>query len=499
MNKSKEDLLRHIAELENRLIEAEETIEAIKFDKVDALLISTTEGERVYTLNSAERPYRIFLEQMSEGAVTLSPDGLILFCNLKFAEILQEPREHVLGSQITDWVFEDTEALVTFLEQRTENHKEEINFRRSDGSCISLYLSVTFLKDNTEPLLCLVATDLTEKKRSEEIVAAEKLARSILDQAGEAIVVCDEDFRIIRASKAAETLAGEPVLYKYFDLVFPLFDDQKVPLPIQIIVKTTESQIETALIKKESQNFHLILNIGILRGPTDNIIGYVINMTNITRHIEAEEKLSQSLKEKTLLLKEIHHRVKNNLQIISSLLRLQSLYVTENHVIGILNECQNRINSMALIHQQLYESKSFATISFNQYLKELVVFLCNTYMINSDRIELLAPEEDVLFSIDIAVPLGLIINELVTNSFKHAFNEHEVGKVIIHVANKNSKDILITIKDNGRGFPEELDFFNPSTLGLQLIHSLTEQISGIIKLMPGEGTHINLTIPKEEA
>jgi two-component system, sensor histidine kinase PdtaS len=120
-------------------------------------------------------------------------------------------------------------------------------------------------------------------------------------------------------------------------------------------------------------------------------------------------------------------------------------------------------------------------------------------MINSDRIELLAPEEDVLFSIDIAVPLGLIINELVTNSFKHAFNENEAGKVIIHVANKNSNDILITIKDNGRGFPEELDFFNPSTLGLQLIHSLTEQISGIIKLLPGEGTHINLTIPKEEA
>jgi two-component system, sensor histidine kinase PdtaS len=496
-----EDLLNQIAELENKIIEAEETIDAIKNDKIDALVVSTSGGEKVYTLESAERPYRIFLEQMNEGAVTLSSDGIVLFCNKSFSDIIDIPLEHILGSQIQKWVFsEDTEALSLFLEKKNDNIKEEIRFVRQNGSAISLYLSLRKLNiDNTEPVLCVVATDLTDKKKSEEILAAEQLARSILEQAGEAIVVCDDSLRIIRASKAAESLAGEPVLYKTFDSVFPLFKSKNNSYPLKkILEKIDGSREEAILIKKNSQPYNLILNIGILRGSQEETLGYVINLTNITSHIEAEKKLSQSLKEKTILLKEIHHRVKNNLQIISSLLRLQSLYVSEDHLLGILNECQNRITSMALIHQKLYESKSFATINITEYLKELVIFLCNTYMMQTDNVKFEFPDKNISFPIDSAVPLGLILNELVTNAFKHAFRGTDQGEVMIKIMLANDGNVNISIKDNGRGFPNDVDFFNPSSLGLQLVHSLIEQITGQIKLVESNGTEIIVSIPGTE-
>jgi PAS domain S-box-containing protein len=496
--KSKADLVKYIAELENKLFEAEETIQAIKYDKIDALVISTTNGERIYTLNSADRPYRIFLEQMNEGAITVSFDGIILFCNRRFSDMVNIPLEHLIGNQIKDLVLKsDLDAFNSFLAQNTDHLKEEIRFTRPDGSCISLYLSLTKLSDSADPVLCVVATDLTEKKQSEEILAAEKLARSILDQAGEAIVVCDDSLRIIRASKAADKMAGETVLYNHFDKVFPMFDQEKNSIFIKDVLKNLNgTPVEVILLKNEKDKLNVILNIGVLSGQFNNVIGYVINLTNITQHIQAEEQLQQSLKEKTLLLKEIHHRVKNNLQIISSLLRLQSLYVSEDHLLGILNECQNRINSMALIHQQLYESKSFATISFNEYLKELVRFLSSTYLIRADHIELIMPKEDITFSIDVAVPLGLVINELVTNSFKHAFPDKRKGVVEIKIDLNDTEKVHITLADNGVGIPKGFDFFNPTSLGLQLVHSLIDQISGTIELQDGEGTIVSMRIPK---
>jgi PAS domain S-box-containing protein len=496
---TKSELLLKIEELENQLLEALETVDAIRNDKVDALVINTAAGEQVYTLEGAERPYRIFLEQMSEGAVTLSIDGIILYCNSKFAELLKVPLEMVIGSAIFKWVASyDLEKLSTFLLMSNSNSKTEVDFIRIDGVFVSLYLSLKRMTGETsDPVFCMVATDLTEKKRSEEIVAAEKLARSILEQAADAIVVCNENFQIIRTSKAAEILAGQPVLYRKFDDVFPLTDDNLHPVSLNTLIDSQENlQVETVLFTKALEKFNLMMNIGILKGPRNNTIGYVINLANITKHIAAEEKLSQSLKEKTVLLKEIHHRVKNNLQVISSLLRLQSMNIKEESVQDVLNECQSRITSMALIHQKLYESESFASVNISAYLKELVSFLCSTYMFNSKNIILNIPEdEDFSFSIDAAVPIGLIINELISNSFKHAFTPRHESRVDIDFRGLSEDKFSMTVRDNGKGFPEGYDFYNPESLGLQLVHTLTEQVNGSIDMKTSdEGTSITINI-----
>jgi PAS domain S-box-containing protein len=497
MNQTLEnDPYEQIKDLQQRLEEAEETIQAIRYDKVDALVVSTANGDQVYTLEGAERPYRIFLEQMSEGAITVTYDGIILYSNKMFSEMLQIPLESVIGSMIFNWVSDsDNQRLISFMASQEENAKDEIMFVRTDNSEVSLYLSKkTLLVDNSETILCIVATDLTEKKRSEEILAAEKLARSILEQAAEAILVCDNNLRIIRASKAAETLASSEVLYQNFDNVFPLYNEQGRLSLKDLVSNSSLHHSEVVLIKKNAEKQNLMINIGVLNGNHE-IGGYIINLANITKHIAAEEKLTHSLNEKTVLLKEIHHRVKNNLQIISSLLRLQSMYVKEDSVISILNECQNRITSMALIHQKLYESESFSRINISDYMKELVSFLCSTYNFRSNHINIIMPSEQLSFSIESAVPLGLIINELVTNSFKHGFKGSKDEKIEITLIPENDNSLLITIKDNGKGFPTDIDFYNPETLGLQLVHTLMEQIEGKIELLsPEAGTEIRIMV-----
>jgi two-component sensor histidine kinase len=276
-----------------------------------------------------------------------------------------------------------------------------------------------------------------------------------------------------------------------------LTDGSLHPVSLNSLIDTKEKmQVETVLLTKAFEKFNLMMNIGILKGPRNNIIGYVINLTNITKHIEAEAKLSQSLKEKIVLLKEIHHRVKNNLQIISSLLRLQSMNIKEESVLNVLNECQNRITSMALIHQKLYESESYATVNIAAYLRELVTFLSSTYMFSSKNIILNVPAEDNFsFSIDAAVPIGLIINELISNSFKHAFSPGYDGIVSIDFMNILENVFTISVKDNGKGFPENIDFFNPDSLGLQLVHTLTEQVNGKVEMeTSGKGTSITVEI-----
>ncbi len=496
MKNTKQDLIHRIEDLENKLIESEQMVEAIKFDKIDAFVISTASGDQIFTLQGADRPYRIFLEQMTEGAVTVSRDGMILYCNLAFAELLKLPLEKMIGTRFADYSDPQDRNKLNSLLMRGVPAKEEINFIRTDRSLIPLYLSTTFLKiEGIDPVLCAIATDLTEKKKSEELIRSEKLARSILDQAGEAIVVCDENMKIIRANMAAEALAGEPVLFNDFDNVFPLIDKNDKQISIRSITRN-HAETEAAILSKDEGKIHLLINMGQLNGYQDRILGYVINLTNITKHITAEERLNTSLKEKTILLKEIHHRVKNNLQIISSLLALQSNAIKDNALVEILNECRNRVSSMAIIHQKLYESKSFSSISIPAYLEELIPSLSSSYQITNCKVRMEFPKEDVSLTIEAAIPLGLIMNELVTNALKHAFKSYNNSNEIFISLKPGDKELELIVSDNGSGFPGDMDFYNPGTLGLQLIHTLVQQLEGKIELVDCKGTKVKIIIPR---
>ena len=213
---------------------------------------------------------------------------------------------------------------------------------------------------------------------------------------------------------------------------------------------------------------------------------------NITERKKVEKQLGKSLKEKEVLLREVHHRVKNNMQVISSLLNLQAAQVKEPRFEGMVRDMQDRVRSMALIHEKLYQSRDLAEIDFQQYVENLTAYLLRSYEDASGGVALELDVEAVPMGIDVALPCGLIINELLSNALKHGFNDRRTGSIRVAFHAHNGLYELI-VSDNGVGFPDSVDYRTTSTLGLQLVTALVEQLEGELEFDSGDGTAFTIT------
>ena len=208
----------------------------------------------------------------------------------------------------------------------------------------------------------------------------------------------------------------------------------------------------------------------------------------ISERKRAEEKIQASLREKEVLLKEIHHRVKNNLQVISSLLNLQSKYIKDLESQEVFKESQNRVKSMALIHEKLYQSKDLGRINFVEYTQTLISNLFHSYGAGVNHVAFTIDADDIFLNIDTAIPCGLILSELVSNSLKHAFLGGRHGKIQIELRSNYDHLFALIVRDNGVGFPKNLNFRDTESLGLQLVNTLVNQLDGSIELDACEGT-----------
>jgi two-component sensor histidine kinase len=217
----------------------------------------------------------------------------------------------------------------------------------------------------------------------------------------------------------------------------------------------------------------------------------------IARYLErkrAEDQLKISLKEKEILLRELYHRTKNNLQVISSLLNLQTLAIDDKQMLGVLQDIQNRIRSISLVHEKLYQSKDLLNINLRDYIGELAHALLRSFEGSKSRISFALDIDDVFISLNSITTCGLIINELVSNSLKYAFPNSREGEIRIALHAMNGDEIELRISDNGIGLPESLDFQNPQTLGLKLVRKLVEdQLRGKIELKGEKGTDFLVT------
>jgi len=219
----------------------------------------------------------------------------------------------------------------------------------------------------------------------------------------------------------------------------------------------------------------------------------------IAERKRAEEKISASLKEKELLLKEIHHRVKNNMQIISSMLSIQEVQIKDKVALQVFRESRNRVRSMALIHEKLYQSEDLARIDFSEYIQSLTAELFSTYSVTADAVKLRMNVENVYLDIITAIPCGLIINELLSNSLKYAFPAGQSGEITIDFKLENKINMYhLIIGDNGVGFPKYLDFRKSESLGLQLVRLLTKKIHGTIELDREGGTFFKIIFKGKE-
>lgn len=229
------------------------------------------------------------------------------------------------------------------------------------------------------------------------------------------------------------------------------------------------------------------------RDEQDKVIGFISVITDITERKRAEEQIRASLREKEVLLQEIHHRVNNNMQVIISLIRLQGEQLGDKRYVEMFKDTLDRIKSMALVHKRLYESKDFAKVDINGYVESLVKDLFKSRGVDSNKISLKLEENDISLSLDCAISCGLIINELVTNSIKYAFPEDMKGDISVSFRLIGDGLVEIRVGDNGIGIPDSFDLRNSNTLGLQIVNSLAEhQLGGKVKLDTSKGTEFRI-------
>jgi len=261
------------------------------------------------------------------------------------------------------------------------------------------------------------------------------------------------------------------------------------------VFKGERLNFETAFTDENKNKIYLDIFLNPIYHE-NNIIEISGIAHDITERVMHEEKVNQSLKEKEVLLKEVHHRVKNNMQVISSILNLQSSYVTDSYALSLLKESQNRIKTMAYIHESLYQNKTFTSINFSEYISTLTNNILQSYAASIQKVRLELDIQKIILNLDTSIPAGLIINELVTNSIKHAFTQSNEGIIYINLHTKDNV-LFLEVSDNGKGFPKEIDFKNTNSLGLQLVNTLVEQLNGKLELSDNKdgGTSFYINFP----
>ncbi|MEX2379892.1 MAG: PAS domain S-box protein, partial [Vicingaceae bacterium] len=413
-----------------------------------------------------------------------------------------------------DFIFNDKDEAQKVLKNLEQNKtfSGEVQLLRADQTYFSAYLSLSYLYNSDEVVLGImgVGRDISEIKQKEiEIKKQAAKLNAIIESSSHFFFTVNSDFYITSYNHVFKTdvknnIGNSITEGEHFFNVFPDYLREEYKK-----LSDFWSDKFNLSFKGQSINFELerknLEGITYFRefylNPIYNDKGEVVEVSGIGHDItdkkQSEKELKSSLKEKEVLLKEVHHRVKNNMQVISSILSLQSAYVEDEGVLGILRESQNRIKSMAFIHEKLYRTKDFSLIKFSDYVYNLSQNLVDTYELLKVNVELKYDLEEVFLNIDSAIPCGLIINELISNSLKYAFVDKSNGVIYIDL-HQNSDEITLQIKDNGNGFPEDIDYKNTDSLGLQLVNTLVEQLEGSITLDNSKGAAFTIKFKKKD-
>jgi PAS domain S-box-containing protein len=463
------DITQHKLD-ESALKRSEERFRAVAESAVDAIVTTDANGNIIFFNNSLTKIFGYTKEELTRKPLTLLMPERFKKNYLNELEKFKKSGQHrLMGKTVT------TTGL--------KKDKNEFPFE----------MSLSAWKSEGKTYFTSIIRDLTERKKAEN---AELQYQSLFDNMLNGFAYCKMifkedrpiDFIYLDVNQAFESLTGlKDVTGKKVSEVIPLIQESDPEL-LEIYGRVAlTGQPETFEMYVESLKMWFSISV---YSPRKEFFVAVFDV--ITERKEAEEKIKSSLKEKEVLLQEIHHRVKNNMQIISSLLNLQTKYVDAEESVNVLMESKNRVKSMAMIHEKLYQSNDLTHIKFVDYIPSLVLNLFYSYKVESTQIEPIFEIEDISLNMETAVPCGLIISELVSNSLKYAFPNGRKGEVHVSLKSEDDKYELI-ISDNGLGLPEKLDLDNLESLGLRLVNSLTEQIDGEMTINRSHGTEFKIT------
>ncbi|MBU7019225.1 MAG: PAS domain S-box protein [Theionarchaea archaeon] len=457
----------------------------------------TDHKETEEQLQESELQYRTLFQNAPIGIGLTTQNGQILTCNDHMCITTGFSEEEIEKVNVTAVYFnsEDRIRLLNYLREGKSIQDYEVQLKRKDGTVFWASLNISPLTLGGDNIFLTMIRDITDHKKKEDQI---RTLSSAVEQSIDGIAIGNMESTLAYVNDAFAQMHGHTPQEMVGMNVAHLHNEEQMNEYRRKMdhVKEKGSWMgEIGHIRKDGNPFPAYVAFTLLKDERGNPTGILEVIRDITDRKRAEEQIKASLKEKEILLREIHHRVKNNLQVISSLLNLQAEHIPDEQYRGMFEDSQSRIRSMALIHETLFQSENLAHIDIHEYISTLVCELIQTYRA-ADRIAVTTNVKDVSLDIDTAVSCGLIINELVSNAIKHAFPDERKGEVTIVLRSRN-ENIELMVSDNGVGIPADMDVRATESLGLDLVTTLAEkQLNGEITLDTSEGTMFCITFER---
>ncbi len=453
-------------------------------------------------LADSERFAQGSLDALSAHVAVLNSEGSIVATNQSWREFSGEAEAGVnrlcVGANYlsgcdsasganSEGIAEIAHGIREVLAGKADEFSREYHYHGTAAE-LSFTCRVTRFKGEGPVQIVVAYEDITDLKHAEvALLSQQELNRLTLENLAEGVVACDEKGRLFLFNKPAREWHGtdpRDIPPDQWASHYELFEgDGSTPLVTERIplIRAFKGEpvegVEMSIVRHGAQPRFVLASGAAIVDGSGKKRGAVVVMRDVTERRQAEEDLRRSLREKEVMLKEIHHRVKNNLQVISSILDLQLDTVTDRLMQLTLKESINRVRSMAMIHEGLYQGTTLSRIEFAGYTERLANVLLVSYSPRSD-VHLIVEAKPVELNIETAVPCGLILNELISNALKHAFKADKPGRVLVTVGPTETGSVRLTVHDSGPGMPAGFDLKKQSTLGLQLVHALTHQIKG---------------------
>lgn len=463
-------------------------------------------SNRYKKFSNPEEMVYLAVEASPNGMVMTNSDGEIVMVNSASEKLFGYSRQELIGQSIEILVpeqfrFHHPEFRLTYIkesESRPMGHGRDLYGLHKNGKEFPVEVGLNPVETKSDGTFVLaVIVDISDRKQ------AEKMIHLAVEASPNGMVMTDHKGKIIMVNSTTEELFGyhrQEMIGKPIEILIPISHrDQHPELRRNFLEHSSKRGMghgrDLYGLHKSGKEFPVEVGLNPIQIAEGTLV--LASVIDITTRKHQEEQLMAALKEKDLLLSEIHHRVKNNLQIIDSLLGMQSETVYDNTAITVLTESQNRVKSMALIHQILYQSQDFSRVDFSSFIDSLVNNLLVSYTPGTSRIKTKIETDEILIPINISIPLGLLLNELCTNAIKYAFPGNRSGTIQIKLQHHNSNQLLIRISDNGIGISDDFDIENTPTLGLQLVQLLSEQISAKLTIHRRNPTSFTLIFPKD--